>query len=170
VELFFGDERAVPPSDARSNFHMAYETLLRHVAIPPAGIHRMEAEHPDLEAAARAYDALLPERLDVLLLGIGEDGHTASLFPGADSLDVRDRRVVPAVSPVPPTNRLTITPPVIAGARRVLVIAAGSGKAAPVARALDAATDPREIPARLAREATWLLDDAAASCLAPVRA
>lgn len=170
VQVYFGDERAVPPTDPRSNFHMAHETLLRHVPISPAGVHRMEADRADLEAAARAYEAILPARLDVLLLGVGMDGHTASLFPGAPTLGEAHRRVLPAVSPLPPAHRLTITPPVIAAAARTLVIAVGTDKAAPVARALDPATDPRDVPARLARDGVWLLDHDAASSLAPVRA
>ncbi|HEX6537465.1 MAG TPA: 6-phosphogluconolactonase [Gemmatimonadaceae bacterium] len=170
VQVYFGDERAVPPSDPHSNFHMAWETLLRHVPVPPAGVHRMEAERADRDAAARAYEAVLPDRLDLLLLGVGEDGHTASLFPGAPTLGEERRRVLPAVSPLPPVHRLTITPPVIASAVRTLVIAVGAGKASPVARALDASTDPREVPARLARDGVWMLDDDAASRLAPVRA
>lgn len=170
VRVYFGDERAVPPDDPASNFHMAREVLLRHVPIAGGSIHRMEAERADLDEAARRYEAVLPERLDILLLGVGIDGHTASLFPGAPALDERRRRVVRAESPVPPVRRLTITPPVIARARRLAVIVAGAAKAPAVARALEEPLPPRDVPARLARDGTWLVDAEAASLLQNVPA
>ncbi|HEU4643840.1 MAG TPA: 6-phosphogluconolactonase [Gemmatimonadaceae bacterium] len=170
VRVYFGDERAVPPDDPASNYHMARETLLRHVPIPRTGIHRMEAESEDPDEAARRYEAVLPDRLDLLLLGVGADGHTASLFPGAPALEETHRHVVPADSPAPPVRRLTITPPVIAAARRVAVLVAGAAKAMAVARALEGALDPREVPAQLARGGTWLLDAEAASLLQKVPA
>ena len=161
VEVFFGDERAVLPGDPASNYHMAMGALLGRVPIPAAGIHRMEAERADRDAAARAYERQLPERLDVLLLGMGADGHTASLFPGAAALDERARRVVPATGPTPPRERLTITPPVIGAARRVAVLVAGADKAATVARALRGPVRPRELPVQLALAGAWFLDRAA---------
>ena len=165
VRVYFGDERAVPPSHPDSNFRLAERTLLSRVALSPVQIHRMEAERSDLEQAARDYAALLPARLDLLLLGIGADGHTASLFPGAAALSERERRVVPAVGGVPPRARLTITPPVIAAARDVLVLATGADKAAAVARALAGDAAPATVPAALARAGTWILDRAAATQL-----
>jgi 6-phosphogluconolactonase len=167
VEVYFGDERAVPPTDTASNYRMAREALLDRVGLPPPRIHRMEAGDPDLEAAAARYAALLPDPLDVLVLGMGQDGHTASLFPGSPALRESKRKVVPARAPVPPVQRLTITPPVIAAARRVVVIVAGAGKAPVVARALRGPWRPEELPAQLARHGTWLLDRAAASALEP---
>jgi len=165
VHVYFGDERAVPPDDPDSNFRMAREALLARVPVPPAQIHRMEAERADLEAAAAAYAQALPAALDGLLLGVGEDGHTASLFPGAPALGETARRVVPVVGPKPPPRRLTVTPPVIAAARSVGVIAVGAGKAEAVARALEAPLAPRETPAQLARGGHWFLDPAAAARL-----
>lgn len=164
VDLFFGDERAVPPDDPRSNFRMVQEAFLERVPAALRAVHRMEAEREDAERAAVEYAALITEPLDLLVLGIGEDGHTASLFPGSPALAERVRRVVPAVAPTTP-NRLTITPSVIATARDTLVIAAGAGKAAPVWFALcpDGLVD--ECPARLARDGYWLLDRDAASQL-----
>jgi 6-phosphogluconolactonase len=166
VHVFFGDERAVPPDHPESNYRMASEALLRRVSVPAGNVHRMEAEAADAEAAAQRYAALLPGALDVLVLGVGADGHTASLFPGSPALRERSRRVVPARAPRPPERRLTITPPVIAAARRILVLAAGADKAEPVARALLAAGTPDEVPARLARDGVWFLDQAAARLLA----
>jgi 6-phosphogluconolactonase len=166
VHVFFGDERAVPPDHPDSNYRMASEALLRRLSAPVASVHRMEAEAADAEAAADRYAGLLPEALDVLVLGVGADGHTASLFPGSPALRERSRRVVPARAPKPPERRLTITPRVIAAARRILVLATGADKAEPVARALKAAGTPDEVPARLARDGVWFLDEAAARLLA----
>lgn len=166
LEVYFGDERAVPPTDPASNYRMAREALLDRVALPPARVHRMEADASDLEAAAARYEALLPDAPDVLVLGMGQDGHTASLFPGSPALEERTRKVVSARAPVPPVKRLTITPPVIAAARRVAVIVAGAAKAPVVARVLRGPWRPEELPAQLARHGTWILDRAAASALA----
>ena len=166
VQVFFGDERAVPPDHPDSNFRMVREALLRRVAVPPANVHRMEAEAADADAAADRYAQLLPSALDVLVLGVGADGHTASLFPGSPALRERSRRVVPARAPKPPERRLTITPPVIAAARRVLVLAAGDDKAEAVARALKGTGSPEEVPARLARDGVWFLVRSAARLLA----
>jgi 6-phosphogluconolactonase len=166
VEVYFGDERAVPPTDPASNYRMAREALLDRVSVPAARVHRMEADDADLEKAAARYAALLPDALDVLVLGMGPDGHTASLFPGSPALREQVRKVVPARAPVPPLPRLTITPPVIAAARRVAVIVAGVAKAPVVARALQGPWRPEELPAQLARHGTWILDRPAASALA----
>jgi 6-phosphogluconolactonase len=167
VEIYFGDERAVPPTDPASNYRMAREALIDRVGLPAERVHRMEADDPDLEAAAARYAARLPERLDVLVLGMGQDGHTASLFPRSPALRETRRKVVPARSPVPPVHRLTITPPVIAAARRVAVVTAGAAKAPVVAQVLRGPWRPEELPAQLAREGAWIIDRAAASALAP---
>jgi 6-phosphogluconolactonase len=162
IEVFFGDERAVPSHHPESNFRMAMEALLSRVPVPPGQIHRMEADLQDRETAARRYEAVLPPTLDILILGIGGDGHTASLFPGEEALRERSRRVVPARGPTPPRDRLTITPPVIQSASRVFVLARGGGKAASVSRALEGPFDPGACPAQLARAGTWILDEPAA--------
>lgn len=163
IHIFFADERAVLPTDPDSNYRMARESLLDHVPVPPANVHRMEGERADLDAAARAYDALLPRTLDVLLLGVGPDGHTASLFPGAPALGERAKRVVPADSPFPPPRRLTITPPVIATARQTAVIVAGHDKAAVVQRALEGPVNLQACPVQLALDATWFIERSAAA-------
>jgi 6-phosphogluconolactonase len=165
VHVFFGDERAVPPEHSDSNYRMAKESLLDRVAIPPAQVHRIVAEDPDRDAAARAYEALLPESLDVIVLGIGEDGHTASLFPGSSALREGERRVLPVVGPKPPPERLTITPPVILAARHRVVLASGTGKADAIARALDGPWDPDATPIQLAKRGAWFIDPPAAAKL-----
>jgi 6-phosphogluconolactonase len=166
VGFFFGDERAVPPDSPESNYRMAWETLLRHLPVTAPQIHRMEAERDDLATVAREYEALLPDSLDVLVLGIGADGHTASLFPHAPSLSERERRVMPVTGGDPLVQRLTITPPVIRSAARILVLATGAEKAEVIARALEGPDDVAGVPAQLARDGTWILDRAAAGALA----
>ena len=167
VRIWFADERAVPPTHPDSNFRLAMETLVGPAGIPSPNVWRMRAEEPDLEAAAAEYEALLPGPLDLLVLGVGEDGHTASIFPGSPLVAERARRVAAVLdSPKPPSRRLTVTPRVIEEAREVMVLATGEEKAAAVARALMGPADPREHPARLLRDRTWLIDAAASGALA----
>lgn len=170
VQVYFGDERAVPPTDAMSNYGMARASLLDRVPVPAANVHRMEGERADLDAAARDYERLLPPAFDVLLLGLGPDGHTASLFPGAPTLDERVRRVVAADSPFPPPRRLTITPPVIAAARTTAMIVSARDKAGIIQRALEGPRDLHALPSQLALGGVWILDRDAASRLTPVPA
>jgi 6-phosphogluconolactonase len=165
VHVFFGDERCVPPDHPDSNYRMAKESLFDRVAIPAAQIHRPAAELPDQDAAARAYEAILPPALDLVVLGIGEDGHTASLFPGSPAMNERKRLCIPVVGPKPPPERLTLTPPALEAARSIVMLAVGAGKAEPVARALTGSWDPSGTPAQLARRGAWFLDRAAASTL-----
>ena len=162
VASYFGDERCVPPNDPESNYRMAHEALLQHVPIPRTSVHRMQGERGDTDASARDYDRLLPARLDLLLLGMGEDGHTASLFPHSVALAERAWRVVPVSRPLPSPSRLTITPLVIRAAHTVIVLVAGAEKAATVARALEGPYAPDEMPIQLALRGTWLIDHAAA--------
>ncbi|HKA87269.1 MAG TPA: 6-phosphogluconolactonase [Haliangiales bacterium] len=163
MHVYFGDERAVPPDDPESNYRMARETLLARAPIPPENVHRMEAERADLEAAAEEYGRRLPDALDLVILGMGEDGHTASLFPGRPAgagkvMVVRD-------APKPPPVRLSLTPRAIRGAAARLVVVTGAGKAAMVRAALRGPEDPGRIPVQVARHGVWLLDRAAAGLL-----
>jgi 6-phosphogluconolactonase len=162
IAWYFGDERAVPPDHAESNYRAAREALFADRPALLEYVHRMPADASDLEAAARAYGASLPDPLDLVLLGIGEDGHTASLFPGLPALAERTARVVVVSGPKPPNPRLSITPPVIERAREVLVLASGAGKADAVARALEGPPDSGAVPAQLARARSWIVDSDAA--------
>ena len=163
VHLWFGDERCVPPDHVDSNYAMVRAALLVPAQVPASHVHRMRAEDPDRDAAARDYERELPPALDLLLLGLGPDGHTASLFPGSAALRETARRVVAVVGPKPPPDRLTITPPVVAAARRVVVLATGAEKVGAVRLALSGECDPFDCPARLLRDAEWHLDRAAAA-------
>lgn len=180
LQLFWGDERAVPPDDERSNFRLARDTLLAPLGIPASQIHRLEGERADLDAAAAAYARTLaavfaippdgpPPAFDLLLLGLGADGHTASLFPHAPALGERHRWVVAQHVPALDTDRLTLTMPVLNAARSTAVLVAGVHKAAALAGVLDGPPDPERLPAqRIARTSgrlVWLVDEAAASQL-----
>jgi 6-phosphogluconolactonase len=153
----------VPPDDEDSNYAMVAAALLDHV---PAVAHRMEGERPDHAAAAADYAAALPDALDAMLLGMGEDLHTCSLFPGTDwSRPVGKKVIYVADSPKPPPERLTVTPDVLAAARALIVAVTGAGKAEQVVRALEGPERPDRYPVHLARRGTWLLDTAAAAKL-----
>ncbi len=172
VEFFWTDERCVPPDDRHSNYRLALETLLDPLGVPEYRVHRIAGELPP-EAAARRYAAELdrvlggaPPRFDLVLLGLGADGHTASLFPGDPALDERRRTVVPAQAPRPPRDRITLTLPVLTAARRALFLVSGSGKSEAVRRVL---VEREALPATLLRAGAarirWLLDRSAASRL-----
>ena len=165
IDIYFGDERCVLPDDERSNYRMARAALLDRVAIRAASVHRMKGEYPDPDVAAREYERLLPTRLGVLLLGMGDDGHTASLFPNSPALAERERRVIAVRAPTAGPMRLTMTPPVIAAAEQVIVLIAGGGKATTVARALEGPYRPDELPVQLALGGIWILDTDAARVL-----
>lgn len=158
VCFYFGDERCVPPEHPESNFGMVKRVLFKGGVPPGCKLLRMEGEDPDRDAAARRYGEALPVRVDVLLLGVGEDGHIASLFPGSPALcDVR-RRVMAVTSPKPPGERLTVAPSVIAQATTIFVLAAGAAKAAVLRNAMKDPGDFVNFPARLVLNAVWLLD------------
>ena len=165
IDLFFGDERCVPPADPASNYRMAKAALLDRVPVAAPQVHRMEGERADHDEAARAYEAILPDRLDLLVLGLGEDGHTASLFPGASSLAEARRRVIAVRAPKPPPDRLTITAPVILEALQTVVLVAGAAKAEALARAIDGRYNVHSTPGQLARAGLWIADTAAAAQL-----
>jgi 6-phosphogluconolactonase len=176
VHVFFGDERAVPPDDARSNYGKARETLLTRVPLPPENLHPMAGGLLPNEGAAQ-YERALAEhfgadnlpRFDLILLGMGDDGHTASLFPGMPALDERARWVV--ATDVPPyvqpnVSRITLTYPVLNAARVALFLVTGNGKAARLGEVL---SGDSALPAARVNpadgELIWLLDEEAASQL-----
>jgi 6-phosphogluconolactonase len=178
VEVWFADERCVGPEDEESNYRLAAETLLRPARIDPTRVHRMEGELGAQEGARRYAEVLradipldaseLPV-LDLIVLGIGPDGHVASLFPGAPALDAEAQAICLAVldSPKPPPERITLSLTVLRAARRCLLLATGAGKADAIAAAL--AEPTRHVPASLlVRERlTVIVDDAASPT--PVR-
>jgi len=188
VDFVFGDERAVAPDAPDSNYRMAREALLDPVKAPVTRVHRMEGERADLEAAAADYEALLarvcgtrprsaggpPPALDLVLLGLGPDGHTASLFPHAASLRETARWVVATDPPAPPlaprVRRLTLTLPVLNRAAQVVFVVEGEAKAERLAEVLEGPRDPERLPAQGVAPAqgrlVWLVDRAAASKLA----
>jgi 6-phosphogluconolactonase len=160
VSFYFGDERCVPPDHAESNYGMAMQTLFSKCVPIECSVFRMEADAIDLEAAAQSYADLLPESIDVLLLGVGEDGHIASLFPNSTALQESKRQVIPITGPKPPFGRLTITPPVITQAKSTFMLATGTAKAKILNVARHAPGNFDAVPARLVLSATWLLDTA----------
>ena len=177
IEVFWGDERHVPPDHPDSNYQMAAGALLSRVPIPAARIHRVLAEDPDPEAAAAAYEAEVraafatPDgvpQFDLILLGLGSDGHTASLFPETSALAERQRLVVANWVRAMNTHRITLTLPVLNAARVVLFMVAGADKATAVHAVLQGGSSA-PLPAALVQPSSgrlvWLLDTAAARLL-----
>lgn len=181
VHVAWGDERCVPPDHKDSNYLLARERLLDRTGIPVTQVHRMPAELPDHDAAARAYEATLramfgadvtPEgfpRFDLVHLGVGAEGHTASLFPGNAALFERSRLVVAPYVEQVKAFRITLTLPVLNSAREVLFMAAGAEKAAILREVREQGRDGGQLPAAMVRPVsgrlTWLVDRAAAAHL-----
>ena len=156
VAVLFGDERCVPPDDPESNYRMAREALLDRTA--PATVYRMPGElGPDEGAEAYRRVVATETPLDVVVLGVGEDGHTASLFPGHPVLRAHGLVVGVRDSPKPPSERITLTLGVLRAARRVNILATGAGKAEAVALAKRG-----QVPSGMIAGARWLIDRAAA--------
>lgn len=173
VHLFWGDERYVAWDDPRSNYRMVRESLLDHVPIPTNNVHPMPTDFPEPEYAALAYQRTLQNyfsdrwpRFDLVLLGLGADGHTASLFPGSPALEEKERWVVAASGPIEPRLRLTLTLPVVTHAVQIYFLVAGADKADALQRALAGAPDAKSCPAagvRLSQAPViWWTDLAAA--------
>lgn len=180
VEFFWGDERAVPPDHADSNYGMARAALLQKVAPPAAHIHRMEAERSDRDAAASDYQASLakvlgipadgsPPALDLVLLGMGPDGHTASLFPHTTALAETRRWVVANHVPKLNADRLTMTYAMLNRAANVLFLVAGADKADMLPQVLEGPAEHDRLPSQKIQSTagvlTWLVDAAAAAKL-----
>jgi 6-phosphogluconolactonase len=169
IQFFWGDERCVPPDHVDSNYRMAMETMLSRVPVPPEHLHRMHGENPDAAAAAADYERELrlvfgtekPPRFDLILLGIGPDGHTLSLFPGSAALAEKEKLVVGNWVEKFQTWRITFTAPLANNARHVLFQVEGPDKAAPLHEILHGEYRPDVYPAQLIQvgegECDWLI-------------
>jgi 6-phosphogluconolactonase len=163
VWLYWGDDRAVPPDHPDSNFGVADRLLLTPLAARAPHAVRMRGEAEDLVAAAHEYDQVLPPALDLLILGVGEDGHVCSLFPGHPALQVENKRVIAITdSPKPPPRRLTLSLPYVCASRRVWIVAVGPRKLPLLKRATSgqSVSVPLDIVVRHAREVTIFTDQA----------
>ncbi len=186
VEFFWGDERAVPPDHPQSNFRMAREALLDKLNVPPEHVHRIRAEDPDLDKAAADYEEEVENVLgrvpgvgrraphfNLFLLGVGQDGHTALLFPHTAALTETERWVVAHDVAKLSTKRITMTPPLINKAHFITFLVAGSHKADVLAAVLQGPRDSQRYPAQLIHpltgEVTWFVDRAASASLIQYR-
>ena len=182
VEFFWGDERSVPPDHADSNYRMAREAMLDKLGIAPEKIHRLQGEASDLEAAVREYQGEIarvfgvspegpPPSFDLVLLGMGTDGHTASLFPQTTALKETKRWVVPNHVAKFNTYRLTMTAGILNRAAEVLFVVAGADKADRLVEVLEGPPDTERLPSQLIQpvpgKLLWFLDNAAAARLSP---
>jgi 6-phosphogluconolactonase len=179
VAVFWGDERCVRPDHPESNYRMVQDTLLSRVPIPSEQVHRMRGEVENVDEAAQEYEETLRTafglkpgevpRFDLILLGLGPDGHTASLFPGTAAIRETRRWVVGHWVQKLLANRLTLTPPLLNAARHVLFLVSGATKADVLREVLEGPADPNRLPAQIVRPTDgtveWLLDRAAASHL-----
>ena len=172
VQVLWGDERCVPPDHGESNYRMARETLLDRVPIPTTNVHRIHGED-DPAAAAGDYEATLRALapIDLVLLGLGEDGHTASLFPGSAAVGEQTRWVMPARATAASKWRITLTPAIINAAAEVLFLVSGGAKAGILRRVLEGPRRPEELPAQAIvptnGRVRWYMDAAAAADLTP---
>ena len=180
INFFFGDERHVPPDNDQSNYRMASESLFSKAPIQPSQITRIRAEYPDAEKAALEYQQALRAyfkmkegeypRFDLVLLGMGEEGHTLSLFPGTKALHASNRVVVRNWVGKLYTDRITLTAPAANQANRVIFMVTRSDKALALKAVLEGPYEPDQLPAQLIQPASgkllWLVDQAAGSMLA----
>jgi len=177
--FFWGDERHVPPTDPDSNYGMADETLLSKIPVPAGNVFRIKAENPDAAAVAEAYEQTILKffqlksgevpNFDLILLGMGPDGHTASLFPGTTALQEKSHLVVANWVEKMKTHRITLTLPVLNAARCVTFLVSGTDKASVLRAVLEEDVPAEQYPSKLVRPAAgkliWLMDRAAASQL-----
>ncbi len=177
VDIFWSDERCVPPESEDSNYLMAQQVLLSKIPIPANQIHRMPADQNDHDAASYAYTLEMQQTVgtegvpsfDLIQLGMGPEGHTASLFPHQPSLHEQQRLVMPVTVPKPPPPRLTFTPRLLNAAAHVLFLVTGAEKQDAVQAVLTGKFQPDEYPAQIVQptkgEVTWMLDQTAAEKL-----
>src|SRR5215468_839456 len=181
IQFFFGDERHVPPDDAESNFRMASEAMLAKAPIDSKQVHRIKGEIENAAEAAAEYerDLRMSFRLetgqlpsfDLVLLGMGPEGHTASLFPGTKALEEQQRLVVSNWVGKLYTDRITLTPPVLNNAARIIFMAHGAEKAPALKAVLEGPYEPEQLPAQIIHpkdgKVLWLVDPTATSMLVP---
>jgi 6-phosphogluconolactonase len=181
IQFFFGDERHVPPNDAESNFRMAEEAMLGKAPVDPKQVHRIKGEKRNAAQAAEEYEQDLRAsfrlqagqfpRFDLVLLGMGPEGHTASLFPGTKALKEERRLVVSNWVGKFYTDRITFTPPVLNNAARVIFMVHGEEKAPALKAVLEGPYEPEQLPAQIVQpeqgKVLWLVDPSAASMLVP---
>jgi len=177
IHLFLADERFVPATDKESNYRLVRECLLNHVDIPKNNVHRIDTEEATLEMAAEKYEeeirnffGIEGERIpefDLIMLGIGEDGHTASLFPGAPSLMEEKRVAIPVITEKAPHKRISLTLPVLANAQRIMFLVTGSEKSGIVREIVEESESrlPASLVRRMARSVYLVIDEGAASLL-----
>ena len=164
VHFFWSDERHVPPDHPDSNYRMAHEALLSRVPVPESNVHRVHSENPSAQEAADEYEKVIVPRLDLILLGLGADGHTASIFPGSDVLHETKRLVAAPWVEKLNTYRITMTLPLLNNGASILFLVSGAEKAQIVKEVLEG---PKKYPAQFVQptngELIWMLDrDAAA--------
>ncbi len=180
VHIFWGDERLVPPDDPESNYRMARESLLDRITIPEENVHRVPVgRSADAGRASEEYEGTLRAffeaepgrvpRLDLVLLGMGADGHTASLFPRSAALHERSRLIAAVPAHPPRTARVTMTVPFLRSASHVVFLVSGRGKAEVLRKVLEGDRDPERLPAQLIEpddgDLVWLVDEEAAALL-----
>jgi 6-phosphogluconolactonase len=181
IDFFFGDERHVPPDHEDSNYRMAHEAMLSKAPVSPARVFRMRGEYKETEKAASEYEQTLREffhlsagqlpRFDLVMLGMGQDGHTASLFPGTKALEEHKRLVTSNWVGKFYTHRITMTAPVLNNAACVMFMVHGRDKAQPLKAVLEGPHEPAQLPSQLIRPGHgtlwWLVDQSAAALLDP---
>ncbi|MGZ4787860.1 MAG: 6-phosphogluconolactonase [Terriglobales bacterium] len=182
TEFFWGDERYVPATDPASNFHMTRQAMLERVKVPEANVHRVHTEEADASRAAELYENeirhVVPAeqgglpRFDLVLLGLGTNGHTASLFPYQPALHEKARLVLAENIDEVKMTRLTMSAPLINAARQILFLALGEDKAPVIRDVITGVFDPERLPAQLIRatqggQVKWIIDPAAANKLPP---
>lgn len=179
VHIFWGDERFVPYTDERNNAKMAFDTLLDHVPVPSSQIHRMKTENIIPEVAAGEYAAILQQyfppavpptpTFDLVLLGMGDDGHTLSLFPGTHVMHEEEKWATSLFLKQQDMFRVTLTAPVVNRAARIAFLVTGPGKAEALQQVIEGDYNPDKYPSQVIRPANgevyWFLDKAAAACL-----
>jgi len=173
IHFFWSDERHVPPDHPESNYRMAREAMLDAVPVPPENVHRIRAEEPDAHRAAAEYEATLEDwpSFDLSLLGLGKDGHTASLFPGSPAIHERERLVVAPWVESLRSFRITFTPPMLNHARRTVFLVSGEEKAEALHAVfeggrIEGERQPDTYPAQVVEgNVLWMVDRAAARLL-----